>query len=185
MTLKWYVAVAERHAVIERKREEGDAELPPQTVMERLEAKGDQIFYPKARITRQRRDRKANAPVRETLWVPVFGRYLFVGSTRKPGYIRGTRGVMDLLNNADGEPGTLPPPLIEEMRRKYRNYKIAQKISELPLKPGQTVRIMEGAFRGFDAKVHLIDLAKGLLTGVTQAMGREVPITLHIEDVAC
>lgn len=191
--MNWFVAIAERNAVVERERKMRDGEtmdefrariaaLPPQTVMERLEAIECEVFYPKARIVRQRLCKRSMAPVRETVWVPVFGRYLFAKG--RPEAIRETRGILGLVNNADGEPGVLSEELIEDMRRRYRNYKIAQKLSEVSLKPGQTVRIMDGPMRGWDAKVKLADLSRGLLTAVREAMGREIPIqNLRIEDV--
>lgn len=186
--LRWYVAVAMPNAVIEKPRDDKEddelnARLPPQTVLERLEAAGDSVFWPKAHMSEKVYCRKARGHVTKPAWVPLWGRYFIVGTVRGPGAVRATRGVSCLLNNADGVPGEVSAELVAEQKRLYRNYKIARKLEEVPLKRGQVVRIMEGPFTGFAAQVQLVDMAKGLLKVMADVMGRETPISIPMGDV--
>lgn len=194
-SLRWYVAVAERNAVVERKKRgrESDAEfrqriaaLPPQTVMERLEAEGMEVFYPKIRESRERPCKTTRAPIRETVWVGPFGRYVFAGTEEGPAAIRAVRGVTGLVLNANNEPGVVPAAQIERMRHDYRNYKQVIRAQSIPLKPGQQVRLVDGPFRSYDAEVKSIDkLCRGMFDAIVMAHGKELPLKdVPIEDVA-
>lgn len=175
----WHVAVAKPNTVIEKPKQ--NTALPPQGLTERLEAQGAEVFYPKARITRQRVGKRLPGPIRETAWVPIFGNYIFVRA--EPRLIWATRGIAKVLLDTDGKPGVIPDAEIAQMQLKYRNYKMALKREEMPLKRGQVVRIMEGPFTGFSAQVQLVDMAKGLLKVMADVMGRETQISIPVQDV--
>ncbi len=191
--MNWYVALTKPNAVVEKERkprrgesrevlEERKALLPPQTVMERLEDLGMEVFYPKVRIVRRALLNRTKGHGMETVWMPVFGRYMFVRGD--PAQIAGVRGVAQIINNADDVPGVIPEKVIEDIRRRFHNYKVEQMVRGMKPKRGDKVRIMEGPMRGWDATVELVDLVKGLLTAVREAMGREIPIqNLRFEDV--
>ena len=191
--MNWYVALTKPNAVVEKEQKprayETDddfrariASLPPQTVMERMEALGMEVFYPKVRIVRRALLNRTRGHGLETVWMPVFGRYMFVKGS--PAVIAGVRGVSQVVNNADDVPGIIGEDIIEDIRKRFHNYTVEQRVRDMKLKRGQKVRIMEGPMRGWDATVEIVDLARGLLTAVREAMGREIPIqNLRMEDV--
>lgn len=188
--VNWYVALAERTAVVERRpavRGRFDLpqrDMPPQTVMERLDAIGVRVFYPKIRQVRQRLCKATQAPIRDTVWVSPFGRYVFAATDEGPAAIAAVRGVAMLLLDADGNPGVVPAAKIDEMRRLYRNYKQIIKAQTFALKPGQTVKIIDGPFRGYDAEVENVKkLCQGMFRAVADVMNMKVPIDIPVECV--
>ena len=193
--MNWYVALARPNAVVQKDHEklehETDAEfrakiaaLPPQTVMERLEEVGAGVFYPKTREVRQRLCKSTQAPIRDTVWVSPFGRYVFACHD-EPAAIRSVRGVARLINNADGNPGIVSQARMEQMRGLYRNYKRIIRYQEVSLVKGQTVKLIDGPFRSYDAEVDCIKkLCRGLFDAVVEAHGRKLTIKdIPIEDV--
>lgn len=180
--MNWYVCYTEKNATIERERDP-DCELPPQTVMERLDAAGIEVFYPKVRITREKYDRKRRAPVRETVWIPAYGRYLF--AMGNPDVIRGTRGVMFLLREeSTGQWGTVPQAVIDDLRSRYRDYRAIIKMQELALKPGQVVKLIDGPYRTYQAEVESVrNLTQGLFDALIPMFGTKVRAQVPVEHV--
>ena len=89
-----------------------------------------------------------------------------------------------LVLDANGEPGVVPSGDIEDMRRHYRNYKQIIKAQTVALKPGQTVRIIDGPFAGYNAEVESVDkLCQGMFRAIADIMGRRVPMDIPTEII--
>jgi transcriptional antiterminator RfaH len=116
-----------------------------QSVHDYLVAQGMANYYPYLRITPVNpRSRKRR---------PFFPGYVFVRldlDETGPNSLRWTEGTYGLVTTGD-EPVPVPDHLIEEVRRRVEAINAAGgKIAPL-IEPGDRVRILEGAFEGYEA----------------------------------
>lgn len=110
--------------------------------LEHLERQGFECFRPARRVERRRNGRKC------TVADPLFPNYLFIRLDRVHDNwapIRSTRGVMHIVRFNEF-PLPIPDAIIESIR-----LRLAADAVEPYLKPGERVRITEGAFSQFEA----------------------------------
>jgi len=110
-----------------------------------LEAYGVEVFFPRLRITPVNpRSRKVR---------PFFPNYLFVHvdldevnvSTLR--WMPGASGLVSF----DGEPASVPDPLIAALERQLDLLNVASRELTKDLKPGDPVTVLDGPFAGYDA----------------------------------
>ena len=113
--------------------------------LENLERQGYTTYCPQ--ITLSKRRRNAWHQVAE----PLFPRYLFIQLTEGEddfGPIRSTLGVSNMLRFG-GKPATIGNDIIESLRQQEYD-SAATPDPELPVKPGDRVRGMDGPFAGLE-----------------------------------
>lgn len=173
-------------------------------MIEIVKRAGYEIFYPevfkqrdvpKRRITASQRNSpfKITELVRERL----FHRYPFVRFDILDGRWRGAfdlAGIHGVLCNRDG--GRLPAPVTDQyvtaLRHKAPDGGMPEKITvrELAYEIGEVVRISQGSFGGFNARIAEIpDVpisrldAGSRLTLLVAMFGRETPVELTLADI--
>ena len=111
---------------------------------DRLSADLPELFLPLLK-TRSRRRKTFVASM-----VPLFPCYLFGSFDAESQYrlVRYTPGVKEVLRTA-GELLVVPPSIIETLKNRCVDGVV--EISPPRMRKGQPVRVVEGAFRGFDA----------------------------------
>lgn len=112
-----------------------------------LAEKNFHVFLPEHRVWSRRRDR------RETVSVPLFPSYLFVGTNRDGENLRKvkwTRGVINILG-VNGGPLPVPSREMESLQILVASGKDISSVSSFA--PGIRVRILEGPFFGAEGEV--------------------------------
>lgn len=89
--------------------------------------------------------------------------------------IRGIRGVTGFVG-PEGE----PMPLTEE---EMSSLGIKKEEVVLPFKEGDSVKIIDGAFKDFIGTVENVDMATGTVRVIASMFGRETPVELDIAQV--
>ena len=89
--------------------------------------------------------------------------------------IRGIRGVTGFVG-PEGE----PMPLTEE---EMGSLGIKKEEVVLPFKEGDSVKIIDGAFKDFIGTVETVDMATGKVRVIASMFGRETPVELDIAQV--
>jgi transcriptional antiterminator RfaH len=112
---------------------------------ENLERQGYTTYCPYISLSKRRRN------AWQTVSEPLFPRYLFIELTEGEddfGPIRSTLGVSNMLRFG-GKPATISHEIIETLRHQERDN--AETIEpEVPVKPGDRVRVLEGPFAGLE-----------------------------------
>ena len=113
--------------------------------MENLQRQGYTTYCPQITISKHRRN--AWHQVTE----PLFPRYIFIELTEGEddfGPIRSTLGVSNMLRFG-GKPATISNGIIETLQQQERD-SAEHTNPELPVKPGDRVRVMDGPFAGLE-----------------------------------
>jgi len=113
--------------------------------LENLQRQGYTTYCPYISVSKRRRN------AWQTVAEPLFPRYLFIELTEGEddfGPIRSTQGVSSLLRFG-GKPATISNELIESLRQQEGD-KAETPDPELPVKPGDRVRVLEGPFAGLE-----------------------------------
>jgi len=160
---RWYVV--QTHPCAERR------------AMAHLERQGFTTYLPRYR-KRRRHARRV-----ETVEAPLFPRYLFVSidlATQRWRSIHSTIGVSHLVCNG-GDPAPLPDAVIDQLRAGERDGCVQLPVRP-PFKPGESVRILDGAFTS------CLGLYDGMKDGeriavLLDLLGRKVRIYLDPESV--
>ena len=117
-----------------------------QVAYNNLERQGYVSYLPKMTIRRRR------ANEYKEIIEPMFPRYLFISLCADVDNwmpVRSTRGVASLVRFG-GYPAKVPDKLIEFIKQKENKYKHVGEAVEA-LKPGDKVRILDGAWDGYEA----------------------------------
>ncbi len=117
-----------------------------------LERQGYEVYLP---LTQERKRRRSGVVFFSKN--PMFPRYLFVClATGLDNFspIRSTRGVVDLVRFS-GLPASVPPNLIDSLQAVER-VQLESSSLNIPLKPGDRVRIMEGPLFGYEGVFHSV-----------------------------
>jgi len=143
-----------------------------------LEAYGVEVFFPRLRITPVNpRSRKVR---------PFFPNYLFVHvdldevnvSTLR--WMPGASGLVSF----DGEPASVPDPLIAALERQLDLLNVASRELTKDLKPGDPVTVLDGPFAGYDAifdvRLSGHDRVRVLLNFL---QARQVPVELQSRQI--
>jgi transcriptional antiterminator RfaH len=136
-------------------------------VLKGLQCRGFETYLPVTSV----RDRK-----RDPIIVPLFPCYLFVWVVDRWTPIASTLGVVRVLRDGD-TPARLSDRVIDELRAREVNGIVRLP----PLRSGQSVRLVRGAFRGQSAIYQGMsgrDRVRVLLT----ALGRQVTAVVRADD---
>lgn len=111
-----------------------------------LENQGMRVLFP--RIRSRKRVRGAYRRVVE----PMFPRYVFVrlGEGDNPAVIRSTRGAVGLVRFGELTP-SVPDEIVEDILQRSDEAGCVDLQAETEFRPGETVRVAEGAFAGAEA----------------------------------
>jgi transcription elongation factor/antiterminator RfaH len=160
--VRWYVVQTQPHA-------ENKAVF-------HLERQSFRIFCP--RILKTVRHARKVSRVK----VPLFPGYLFLsmdaGRTQWRS-VNGTFGVSHLITQND-MPQPVPVGVVEAIRMHIGNDDTVDWTRSL--RPGQTVRIANGAFADFVGRLEHLD-AKGRVRVLLKLMGRDVCVSLHASEL--
>ena len=88
--------------------------------------------------------------------------------------VRNTRGVTGFVGSA-----SKPIPLTKE---EIDQLGIDRQVIEVNFKPGDTVKVTDGAFEGFTGVIDEVDVDKQRLTVIVTMFGRETPINLEFDE---
>ena len=143
-----------------------------------LEAYGVEVFFPRLRTTPVNpRSRKVR---------PFFPNYLFVHvdlDEVNVSILRWMPGASSLVS-FDGEPASVPDPLIAALERQLDLLNAAARQQTNDLKPGDLVAIVDGPFAGyeaiFDARLSGQDRVRVLLNFL---QARQVPVDLQSRQI--
>jgi transcriptional antiterminator RfaH len=113
-------------------------------VRDRLTEDLPELFLPLLKTRIRRRERSVES------MVPLFPSYLFGSFDAESQYrlVRYTPGVREVVRTT-GELLIVPPPIVASLKDRCVNGVV--EISQPRMNKGQPVRVVEGAFRGFDA----------------------------------
>lgn len=97
--------------------------------------------------------------------------------------IRNTRGVTGFIG-PDGE----PVPLTEREIREFgvegtENIQVKSKPIDIDVQIGDTVELVSGAFKGFDAKVVDVNAEKQILKVIIDILGRDTSAEVEFKDI--
>jgi transcriptional antiterminator RfaH len=112
---------------------------------ENLERQGYTTYCPYISVSKRRRN------AWQTVSEPLFPRYLFIELTEGEddfGPIRSTLGVSNMLRFG-GKPAIIGNDIIETLRQQERDNAETPE-PEVPVKPGDRVRVLEGPFAGLE-----------------------------------
>jgi transcriptional antiterminator RfaH len=141
-----------------------------------LRNQGFTVFLPQRQKTRR------HARKLDTILVPFFPGYLFVSF--RPGRdawrcINGTYGVARIVTQGDA-PLPVPHGVVEALQAECDDSGVLARSSEL--KPGQSVRLVAGAFADFVGELERLD-DLGRVRVLLDIMGSRIPVLLAARDV--
>ncbi len=93
--------------------------------------------------------------------------------------VRTTPGVTGFVESG-GKPVPLSPEEVEELERSIVESKVRPRIA---FSPGDTVRVLEGAFADFNGKVESVDPERSKVKILINIFGRETPVELEVDQV--
>jgi transcriptional antiterminator NusG len=150
----------------------------------RLVAGGFKAWRPVDIVRGSRRTGKSDRIIRKESKQPRFGRFIFVDVEMNDfvhSAILQTRNVMRFLCFAgSGEPSQIPAELIEF----YKHHRPQKAEKTQAIKPKDMVRITDGPFTGFDAKVVEVVDKRGTLKIEATLFGRPTPLIIEVGHVA-
>jgi transcription elongation factor/antiterminator RfaH len=141
-----------------------------------LSHQGFTVFLPRRQKTRR------HARKLDTVLVPFFPGYLFVtfdAARVQWRSINGTYGVARMVMQGDA-PLAVPRGIVEALQAACEDGDILN--HSVALKPGQSVRIMTGAFADFLGRLEQMD-DRGRVRVLLDIMGGRVPILLSDRDI--
>jgi transcriptional antiterminator RfaH len=145
--------------------------------LENLERQGYTTYCPQITISKRRRN--AWHQVTE----PLFPRYLFIELTEGEddfGPIRSTLGVSNMLRFG-GKPATISNNIIESLRQQERD-NAETPDTELPVKPGDRVRVMDGPFAGLES-IFQNSSKDARVVILMELLGRENRVTVDRDSI--
>jgi len=93
--------------------------------------------------------------------------------------VRTTPGVTGFVESG-GKPVPLAPEEVEEIKRSIEESKERPRVSYLP---GDSVRVIAGAFADFNGKVESIDYERNRVKVLINIFGRETPVELELDQI--
>jgi transcription elongation factor/antiterminator RfaH len=143
-----------------------------------LESYGVDVFYPKIRVT------PVNPRARKSR--PYFPNYLFVHvdlESVNMSDLQWMPGASGLVN-FDGQPASVPDPLIAAVKRQVDQINISSRDLANDLQPGDVVLVQDGPFAGyeaiFDARLSGQDRVRVLLSLLQR---RQMPLEIESRHV--
>ena len=145
--------------------------------LENLQRQGYTTYGPQITISKRRRN--AWHQVTE----PLFPRYLFIELTEGEddfGPIRSTLGVSNMLRFG-GKPATISEEIIQTLQQQERDSADAPD-PELPVKPGDRVRVMDGPFAGLEG-IFQNNSKDARVIILMELLGRENKVTVNRDSI--
>ena len=145
--------------------------------LENLQRQGYTTYCPQITISKRRRN--AWHQVTE----PLFPRYLFIELTEGEddfGPIRSTLGVSNMLRFG-GKPATISEEIIQTLQQQERDNADAPD-PELPVKPGDRVRVMDGPFAGLEG-IFQNNSKDARVIILMELLGRENKVTVDRDSI--
>ena len=136
-----------------------------------------EVFCPRIRYSKRTRRGKVK------FVEPLFPTYLFVRADLRTTYRRlmATMGVTGLVAYGDVVP-TVPESLIAELRAEMAGEELHD-VPDAAIRPGQTVTLLEGPFKNWQAIVSGVIAAKDRVLLLLDFLGRTLEVQVRAEDL--
>jgi len=150
------------------------------TAVQHLQDQGFQVFLPKYHTVRHHARKKT------VILAPLFPRYLFLKPeliTPSWSSVDATRGVSYLLRQRNRAPTPMPAGVVDALMAMQMTDQVVPLSSLALFKPGEKVKVLEGAFAGNVAvfeKMTPDDRVQILL----DILGRDVRVDLSVHEVS-
>ena len=145
--------------------------------LENLERQGYTTYCPQITLSKRRRN------AWHTVSEPLFPRYLFIQLTEGEddfGPIRSTLGVSNMLR-LGGKPAIIGNDIIETLQQQERDSAEVPD-AELPVKPGDRVRVMDGPFAGLEG-IFLNNSKDARVVILMELLGRENRVSVDRDSI--
>jgi len=171
--MKWYVL-----RVASNKENQVRNALERKVKIEALEDRIGRVLVPTVP------EKKMKAGVLKILQRKLYPGYVFVemaceedGSVNDNVWflIKETTGVGDFIGS-DGKPTSMPDQEVAQMLATTQKAEEEPTLSGLNIKPGDQVKITDGAFESYEGEVEAVDERRGMVSVIVSIFGRMTPV---------
>lgn len=171
--MKWYVL-----RVASNKEDQVRATLERKVKIEGLEDRVGRILVPTVK------EKKMRGGVLKVINRKLYPGYVFVemaceddGSVAENVWflIKETSGVGDFIGS-DGKPTSMPQHDVAQMLAASQAAEEDPGLSGLDIKPGDQVKITDGAFESYEGEVEAVDERRGMVNVMVSIFGRTTPV---------
>ena len=140
-----------------------------------------QVLVPKEKVTQIRDGKKVN---KEKVYFPG---YIMVEANltgEVPHVIKSITGVIGFLGETKGgDPVPMRRSEVNRMLGKVDELAIQDENIAIPFTPGETVKVIDGPFNGFDGTIEKVNEEKRKLEVMVKIFGRKTPLELSYMQV--
>src|SRR5690625_4898311 len=175
-TKKWYV-------VRSVNGQENKIKSYIETEIKRLELEDyvDQVLVPTEKVVQIRNGKKIN---KEPVYFPGYIMVKAYLGGEVPHVIKSINGVIGFLGETKGgDPVPLRPSEVNRMVGKVDELSIKEDSINIPCTVGETVKVIDGPFNGFNGTVEKINEEKRKLEVMVKIFGRKTPLELSYMQV--
>lgn len=175
-TKKWYVV----RSVSGR---ENKVKSYIETEIRRLELEDyiDEVLVPTEKVIQMRNGKKVN---KERVYFPGYIMVKANLSGEIPHIIKSINGVIGFLGETKGgDPVPLRPSEVNRLLGKVDELSVKEDIINIPYIIGETVKVIDGPFNGFNGTVEKINEEKRKLEVMVKIFGRRTPLELSYMQV--
>jgi len=171
--MKWYVL-----RVASNKEQQVQAALERKVKIEGLEGRVGRVLVPTVP------EKKMKGGVLRVTQRKLYPGYVFVemaceedGSVNEDVWfmVKETSGVGDFIGS-DGKPTSMPEHEVAAMLQATEKAEEEPTLSGLNIKPGDQVKVTDGAFESFEGEVEAVDERRGMVSVVVSIFGRSTPV---------
>lgn len=154
-----------------------------ETEIKRLELEDyvDQVLVPTEKVVQIRNGKKIN---KERVYFPGYIMVKAYLGGEVPHVIKSINGVIGFLGETKGgDPVPLRPSEVNRMLGKVDELSIKEDSINIPYTVGETVKVIDGPFNGFNGTVEKINEEKRKLEVMVKIFGRKTPLELSYMQV--
>lgn len=170
--MKWYVI----------NTVSGQENKVKEAIQEMVEKKGfaenlEEIFIPSAKVARLSRGKKVFSERK------FFPGYVFIKMASSDEMLAAVTSIPKVSNFLGGKkPVAVPDAEIETIKAQLEEGG-SMPVIDIMFDVGETVKIIDGAFKSFSGTIESIDLERGMLTVSVSIFGRATPVELSYNQV--
>ncbi len=141
----------------------------------------DQVLVPTEKVVQIRNGKKVN---KERVYFPGYIMVKAYLEGEVPHVIKSINGVIGFLGETKGgDPVPLRPSEVNRMLGKVDELSIKEDSINIPYTVGETVKVIDGPFNGFNGTVEKINEEKRKLEVMVKIFGRKTPLELSYMQV--
>jgi transcriptional antiterminator NusG len=141
----------------------------------------EQVLVPTEKVIQIRNGKKVN---KERIYFPGYIMVEANLSGEVPHVIKSVTGVIGFLGETKGgEPVPLRKSEINRMLGKVDELAVQNDNVAIPFSPGETVKVVDGPFNGFDGVIENVNEEKRKLEVMVKIFGRKTPLELSYMQV--